>query len=328
MFTIIGGDGKEYGPVTADQIRGWIAEGRANLDTKAKAVGTDEWRRLAEFPEFASPAGIPPASGVPVARPQPVVGNVDAKTYANDLLARGTPPDVFGCIGRSFDLWKSNFLPLVGVTLLIFVVQMVLGLIPVLGALAGLLLNGVFYGGLYYYYLGLMRGEPRTVGDAFAGFSRNPGSLILASLLIAVLTLALLLPFFGPLLLSLIKGAFEAQAGGPPPMPGPIALGSMFVGMLIAIYFSIGWMFTWVLIVDKGLGPWTAMEVSRRVVTRYWFRVFFVAFLSALLAMLGVIVVVIGVLFTLPLLFGSILYAYEDLCNPPASGAVTPTTPM
>src|SRR5690242_12458182 len=59
MFTIIGGDGKEYGPVTADQIRTWIAAGRANLDTKAKAIGSEEWRRLGEFSEFSA-APTPP----------------------------------------------------------------------------------------------------------------------------------------------------------------------------------------------------------------------------------------------------------------------------
>ena len=36
MFTIIGGDGREYGPATADQVRAWINGGRANLDTRAK----------------------------------------------------------------------------------------------------------------------------------------------------------------------------------------------------------------------------------------------------------------------------------------------------
>lgn len=60
MFTIIGGDGQEYGPATTQQIRGWIAAGRANLDTQAKAVGTDEWRRLGDFAEFGPSAEIPP----------------------------------------------------------------------------------------------------------------------------------------------------------------------------------------------------------------------------------------------------------------------------
>ena len=60
MFFIIGGDGKEYGPVTVEQIRTWIRAGRANLETKAKALGTDEWRSLADFAEFSSPDGMPP----------------------------------------------------------------------------------------------------------------------------------------------------------------------------------------------------------------------------------------------------------------------------
>jgi uncharacterized RDD family membrane protein YckC len=59
MFMIIGGDGKEYGPATVEQIRAWLAAGRANLDTKAKGVGSDEWRRLADYPEFSGPQEPP-----------------------------------------------------------------------------------------------------------------------------------------------------------------------------------------------------------------------------------------------------------------------------
>ncbi|MGH7955881.1 MAG: RDD family protein [Opitutaceae bacterium] len=60
MFIIIGGDGKEYGPVTADQIRTWINAGRASLDTKAKALGSEEWRRLGDYAEFSLQTGSPP----------------------------------------------------------------------------------------------------------------------------------------------------------------------------------------------------------------------------------------------------------------------------
>lgn len=78
MFTIIGGDGKEYGPATADQIRAWISAGRANLDTKARALGSDEWRRLADFAEFsgtAAPPPIPvaPTAGYPAPTPAPAL---------------------------------------------------------------------------------------------------------------------------------------------------------------------------------------------------------------------------------------------------------------
>lgn len=67
MFTIIGGDGREYGPVSADQVKAWIAAGRANLDTKAKAVGSDEWRRLGDYAEFMPGEPLPPATAAPIA---------------------------------------------------------------------------------------------------------------------------------------------------------------------------------------------------------------------------------------------------------------------
>ena len=75
MFTIIGGDGKEYGPVPANQLRDWIAAGRANLDTQAKAAGSEEWRRVGDYVEFGSPALVaPPKPGEdadPAALPPP-----------------------------------------------------------------------------------------------------------------------------------------------------------------------------------------------------------------------------------------------------------------
>ena len=62
-YKIIGADLVEYGPVSAEQIRQWITEGRVNSETKLQAEGTAEWKPLAEVPEFAaaSPATAPPA---------------------------------------------------------------------------------------------------------------------------------------------------------------------------------------------------------------------------------------------------------------------------
>ncbi len=66
MFTILGADGKEYGPVTAARISEWISGGRANLATKAKRVDEAGWRTLGEFPEFNS---APAAAVAPTAAP-------------------------------------------------------------------------------------------------------------------------------------------------------------------------------------------------------------------------------------------------------------------
>ena len=54
MYKIIGADGREYGPITADQLRNWIAEGRATAQTRAQAEGSAQWKPLAEYLEFAT----------------------------------------------------------------------------------------------------------------------------------------------------------------------------------------------------------------------------------------------------------------------------------
>lgn len=43
----------EYGPIPADQVSRWVAEGRANGETKASVEGSMEWRPLTTYPEFA-----------------------------------------------------------------------------------------------------------------------------------------------------------------------------------------------------------------------------------------------------------------------------------
>ena len=61
-YTIIGGDGKEYGPITADDLRKWIAEGRLNAQSLAKAESDAEFRSLDKFLEFADALGISTAT--------------------------------------------------------------------------------------------------------------------------------------------------------------------------------------------------------------------------------------------------------------------------
>lgn len=71
MFKIIGGDGRPYGPVSADQIRQWIAEGRANAQTLAQLEGSMEWKPLGQFAEFAASAAPPviPPTPTPATAP-------------------------------------------------------------------------------------------------------------------------------------------------------------------------------------------------------------------------------------------------------------------
>lgn len=70
MYRIIGADHREYGPVSAEQIRQWMKEGRVNGATLMQAEGIPGWRPLATFAEFGVPPQHPPIT--PVGTPAPV----------------------------------------------------------------------------------------------------------------------------------------------------------------------------------------------------------------------------------------------------------------
>jgi hypothetical protein len=85
MYKIRGADGKEYGPVTLEQLRQWIVEGRANSQTYVQSPDSAEWKPLSAYPELASllppsatgPSGLGSGGGAP-GMPPPGMGGVPA----------------------------------------------------------------------------------------------------------------------------------------------------------------------------------------------------------------------------------------------------------
>lgn len=60
MYKILGGDGKEYGPVSAETLQQWVNEGRANAQTQVQAEGGTGWTAMGQLPEFATLFAPPP----------------------------------------------------------------------------------------------------------------------------------------------------------------------------------------------------------------------------------------------------------------------------
>ena len=90
MYKIVGGDQREYGPVTSDQIREWIASGRANGQTLASFEGSP-WKPLSTYPEFADglrTASPPPLANAPGVYP-PAAGQAYTGTKTNNMAVAG-----------------------------------------------------------------------------------------------------------------------------------------------------------------------------------------------------------------------------------------------
>src|ERR1043166_271348 len=69
MYRIIGGDGKEYGPISQEQLRQWIVESRVNAHTQARPDGATDWQPIAAFPGFAELLRSRPPVGGPYTPP-------------------------------------------------------------------------------------------------------------------------------------------------------------------------------------------------------------------------------------------------------------------
>jgi hypothetical protein len=54
MYKVIGSDGKEYGPITAAQVRQWIVERRLNNQSLIQPEGETGWKPLSFFPDFGT----------------------------------------------------------------------------------------------------------------------------------------------------------------------------------------------------------------------------------------------------------------------------------
>lgn len=73
--------------------------------------------------------------------------------------------------------------------------------------------------------------------------------------------------------------------------------------VLPGIYVSVAYTFTIPLIVDKNMDVWEAMELSRKTVTKHWFKVAGLKGLLSIIMFIGAIALGIGLVWAIPLMF-------------------------
>ncbi|MEI6193709.1 MAG: DUF975 family protein [Verrucomicrobiota bacterium] len=318
MYIIIGGDQKEYGPITADDVRQWIAEGRLNEQSLIKAEGDAEFRPLATFSEFGG--AFTSGGSIPKLPPSAfAVGLAPEKTdYELDLG---------GCLTRGWELVKNNMgLLFVGALIYMLIEGAVGGLaqIPLVGGLfsiANFIISGPLMGGVFYLFIRAIRGEPAEIGDIFSGFRRAFGQLFLGTLVQGLFIGLCLLPVIILVIVKFLPLVGHLQSGATPDKETVEAIKSALVTCLPlllvcaipATYLSVCWKFTLPLIMDQQLDFWTAMGASRKMVNKHWWQIFGLVILISLLNLAGLCVCCVGVLFTFPVGIAALMFAYETI---------------
>lgn len=214
----------------------------------------------------------------------------DPEAVAAQFLARDYQLDIGSCVRRGWRLVKSAFWPIVGTTALLLLILSALGasgrairvstrnqFVVDVQAVA-LVLHGPLLGGLLYYFLKRVRGEGARVETAFSGFQKPFLQLLLAGLVSWVL----------------------------------ITLGFLCL-ILPGIYLLVALQFTCILVMDKRLEFWPAMGLSRKMITKHWWKFFGFLLTLVLVNLLGFLCLCVGIFVSVPVSLAALMYAYDDI---------------
>ena len=243
---------------------------------------------------------------------------LDPVQFLADLRARGGYQISIGSVlARAWATVGANFWPCVGVTLLVYLAMMVSQQIPCIGFFASFVMTGPLFGGLYLYFLRQLRGQPAVLADAFSGFNKpHFGRLALTSTVVTLITIAVMAVLIGPGV-ALNWSAIQEKSSTPP-------IGFIvwcLVAVLPLMYLSVAWLFSYALVIDRGLEFWPAMQLSRKVVNMNLGGWFLFILVLGLLSMAGVLALCVGIFVVLPVSMCSLMVIYEDIFSPRSTPA-------
>ena len=295
-------DGHQNGPVSAEELRHLVSSGTVGPDDLVWCDGMPEWVPVKTLAQFAPPAPnqIPPPPARSVAPPPPATAN-PYQPPASPMAARapfgiraGGDIDIGEALSLGWQGFSQNFLlgsvlTLLGVVIAFFS-SLVLGVIPILGPLAGnfLLMNPLLAGGLYAGVVAAdnARGNQRSVelGDLFAAFKANYGHVVLYSLLIAAISVGAVLVIALPMVF-LIPMAQDQPA---------LLVFAMLVLLVPLMYAGLRLSFAYQLLVDKQASMGDALSGTWQITRGQVLALLALSLIIGLINIIGMLMLVVG----------------------------------
>lgn len=211
------------------------------------------------------------------------------------------------CLKAGWDLVKPQYWLFVGIGL----VGVLIGSAVPMGILMGPMMCG-----LYLTLFKQRRGEPIEFGNLFKGFDYF-GPSVIATLLHVLPILAVVIPAYFIFYVGLIF-SMAAQNAGDEPNPAAmlgvfVMFGLFWVVMLVIILIiSIGFTFSYPLIVDRKMQGFDAVKLSFKAAMANFWRLLGMVLLTGLLGLAGVLLCYVGVFLVIPITYAAVAVAYEQ----------------
>ncbi|MCF3652530.1 GYF domain-containing protein [Synoicihabitans lomoniglobus] len=320
-------DGQRHGPISEQEFAQLVADGTVSDETLVWHQGLEAWAPWSTLsashplPAVGDGAGVP---SIPVAAPTDedatdsgVPTTWTITDFSDRLRSNGFNTSVEGCMGRAWANYKSVFGLAVGITLVGYLIVFAAGLVPILGIFSSILVTPQITGGVTAFFLRRSRGDEAGFDSLFDGFTKRFGRFALVGLLQAVVTLLVLGAMIVPML-AMGLSAEALEAGQAPDIPPAAAVGFMavlFVVMLVLMFFGLRFLLVHVIIMDTDHGVIDAFRLSWRITgTKFWTMVG-LCLLMVVLAIVGTLALLIGLIFTLPLIVAMVAQIYQDACD-------------
>lgn len=203
----------------------------------------------------------------------------------DQILREGYPLNTNQCIMDGLQLYRAYFPGFAVFALLMPMVNILLDalLAPGIGLLAtSLLLAPLLNAGYFLVANKLIGRQPVAFADFF-GARSHAVRLILSNLIYTIILLAVLSPTYFVFERSGFIDWYQVMLQNPtnpdppdPPVFSPQESTVLFLNLIPLVYLVVGYVWAYPLILFFNLGPWQALEYSRRLVTRRWGGVFII----------------------------------------------------
>jgi hypothetical protein len=207
------------------------------------------------------------------------------------------------CFKEGWELIKDEYW-------LLFAVTLVGALI---GGMTMYILFGAMICGIFYAYLRKIDGGRVVFDDLWKGFTWWGAGLVV-TLFIIVPMIAVYLIIYLPFIMAAVMGSKLSQDEMMGMLIGAAAVDLVLIVLMVCVHTLM--MFSFPLIVDRGLGPFKAMGTSARAVLRNLGGVTGLLLLNFGIVILGQLALCVGVYFVIPIVMAGNVVAYRKIFPP------------
>ena len=205
--------------------------------------------------------------------------------YISDIGDRDYSVNIEKYFSRGWEIFEEYTWGFLGFSIITILFSMIVSELPIflgkkenwVGEIFDFILTPIFYAGISIVALQIAKNKPKHFTDFFRGFNKFL-QIFLVNFVGTTLIIIGFLCFF---------------------IPG--------------IYLVVAYCFSVLFVIEKKLKFWSALEASRKLITKKWFSFFSFIILLSLLNLIGLLAFGVGLLVTIPLTYCIMVAAFEDI---------------